>query len=119
MQSLEPAMAAGGRRKRTDGSQGSGKNGQRGRCDLHWGVFAELVVGTAINAAISTGTCIESNARMLRRRRASEHEIPPRTLRDQLTYRDQLSFRVLICFLSNAIGAFFPPPPTIYLLSQP
>ena len=52
-------MAAGGRRKRTDGSQGSGKNGQRGRCDLHWGVFAELVVGTAINAAISTRTGIE------------------------------------------------------------
>jgi len=61
MQSLEPAMAAGGRRKRTDGSQGSGKNGQRGRCGLHCGVFGELVVGTAINAAnrISTDTIRE------------------------------------------------------------
>lgn len=70
MQSLEPAMAAGGRRKRTDGSQGSGKNGQRGRCGLHCGVFGELVVGAAINAAnqywVLGGNSIEKSCMRMR-----------------------------------------------------
>lgn len=70
MQSVEPAMAAGGRRKRTDGSQGSGKNGQRGRCGLHCGVFGELVVGAAINAAnqywVLGGNSIEKSCMRMR-----------------------------------------------------
>ena len=71
-------MAAGGRRKRTDGSQGSGKNGQRGRCGLHCGVFGELVVGAAINAAnqywVLGGNSIEKSCMRMRAVEAVEHE---------------------------------------------